>query len=272
MINDLDETIKYLLTNKVPLEPSAVNISFEAPDREWTASISKPTVNIYLYDIRENHELRSYDWTIEHNHDRTATKKKAPPRIDLSYLVTVWAKHIMDEHRLLGSLLATLIRYPVLPAEVIQGVLKNIDYPIPTSAAQPDGLLKNPADFWTALDNQLKPFINYVVTLPLELDISFTAPIVSTKSIEVKEMEKEEIEQIVQIGGVVHSKDQAEKTIANARVLVKETGMTTTTDSNGRYSFPKLAQGNYTFQVIVANKPAKETRVVVPSDNYNLEL
>jgi hypothetical protein len=272
VINDLDETIKYLLTKEVPLEPSAVDISFEAPDREWTTRISKPTVNIYLYDLRENHELRSYEWTVEHNHNNTATKKKAPPRVDLSYLVTVWAKHIIDEHRLLASILAALIRHTVLPDQMLQGVLKDIAYPIHASTAQPDGLLKNPADLWTALDNLLKPSINYVVTLPLELDIALTAPIVVTKTIEVKEVGKEGAEQLVQIGGIVHSKGQLEAGIANARVIVKEVRMTAITDSNGRYSFPKVARGNYTLQVLVANKPAKETRLVVPSDNYNLEL
>jgi hypothetical protein len=58
MINDLDETIKQLLTKKGAFDPAEIDIVFDMPDREWSASISKPTVNVYLYDIHENRDLR----------------------------------------------------------------------------------------------------------------------------------------------------------------------------------------------------------------------
>ena len=55
MISDLNETIKQLLIKKGAFDPAEVDIRFETPSREWSASISKPTVNAYLCDIRENH-------------------------------------------------------------------------------------------------------------------------------------------------------------------------------------------------------------------------
>lgn len=272
MMQDLDESIKQLLIKKVPLEPSQIDVSFEAPDREWEASQSKPTVNLYLYDIRENHELRSYDWAIERNQNKTATKKRAPIRIDLSYLTTVWTKDVGDEHRLLGHLLVTMMRYPVLPEEVLQGALKDMEYPIHTSTAQPDGLFKNPADFWSALDNQLKPSINYVVTLPVDLEMTITAPVVWTKAIEIKGMANGEAEEILEIGGFVHEKGKPGAVIAQAAITVKEAQLTTRTDDSGRYIFPKLPRGKYTFQVSTPGRPIREARVVVPSESYNIEL
>lgn len=272
MINDLDESIKQLLIKKGALNSTEVNISFEAPSRDWATSQSKPAINIYLYDIHENHELRSYEWTVERNNNRTATKKKAPLRVAFSYLVTVWAKDMGDEHRLLGHLMAVLCRHHFLPEDILQGALKGLEYPVHASAAQPDGLVKNPADFWSALDNQLKPSINYVVTLPMDLDITLTAPVVSTKTIEVKEAGKEEVEEIVQIGGIVHEKAKPEAGITNAMVVVKERGMTEKTDDEGHYSFAKLEKGEYTFQVSAPGWTVKEIRMVVPSDDYNIEL
>lgn len=272
MISDLDETLKQLLTKKMPLDPGEVNITFDAPDRKWAGSQSKPTVNFYLYDLRENHELRSNAWTVERNQNGIATKKKAPLRVDLSYLVTVWTKHVEDEHRLMGQLLVVLSRHPILADDVLQGMLKGLDYPIRATAAQPDGLFKNPADLWSALDNQLKPSINYVVTLPMDLDIAFTAPIVSTKIIEVKELEKGEVEEIVQVGGVVHETGNPDAGIARATVIVKEARMTTKTDDSGRYVFPKLQRGSYTFQVVAAGRPTREVQVVIPNDSYEIEL
>ena len=61
MINDVDEAIKQLLIKEKAIDPADVDISFDAPDKEWSSSISKPTVNVYLYDFRENHQLRSFD-------------------------------------------------------------------------------------------------------------------------------------------------------------------------------------------------------------------
>ena len=192
MISELDETIKQLLVKQVPLEPSEVNVSFEIPNREWATSISKPTVNLYLYDIRENHELRAYEWTVERD-NRAATRRRAPLRMDLSYLVTAWTNDVGDEHRLLWRVLATLSRHSPLPEELLQGKLKEQELEIRTTTAQPDGLFKNPADFWGALDNQIKPSINYVVILPLDLEITETAPIVLERIIRMnqKEVSKE---------------------------------------------------------------------------------
>lgn len=271
MINDLDETLRQLLVQKVPLDLAEVGISFEAPNREWAASQSRPIVNLYLYDIRENHELRAYDWTVESKPNRTVTRKKAPFRADLSYLVTAWTKDAGDEHGLLGHLLMTLMRYPILPEELFQGTLKKLEYPVHASAAQPDGLFKNPADFWTSLDNQLKPSINYVVTLPMDLDIAFTAPMVLTKIIGVGGKEGGEREEIVQVAGTVRKKGKPEG-IAQATVLVKETGMSAETDAAGRYTFARIQRGNYTLRVSAPGQPTKEARLSVPSDNYNLEL
>ena len=189
MINDLDESIKQLLIKKVPLKPSEVDISFQIPNREWTASVSKPTVNLYLYDIRENCELRAYEWNVERNNDRTATKRQAPLRMDLSYLVTAWTNDVGDEHRLLWRVLATLSRHSSFPEELLQGKLKEQDLEIRTSTAQPDGLFKNPADFWSALDNQIKPSINYMVTVPLDLEMMETAPVVLGKELRMKQRE-----------------------------------------------------------------------------------
>ena len=155
MISDLDQTLKQLLIKKVPLDPTEVDVCFDMPDREWTSSLSKPTVNLYLYDIRENHGLRAYDWTLERNQDKTATRRRVPVRVDLSYLITVWTNAVDDEHRLLWYVLGALFRHPSVPSDMFQGELVGQDMLITTTVAQPDGVLKNPADFWGALDNRL---------------------------------------------------------------------------------------------------------------------
>jgi hypothetical protein len=271
MISDLDETLKQLLIKKEAFDPAEVDISFNTPDREWSASISKPTVNFYLYDIRENHELRSTEWVIEKDQNGIATRRKNPSRIDLSYLITVWTNDIEDAHRLLWHVLLTLSRYPSLPEELLSGQLAGQKYPIKTTAAQPDGLFKNPADFWGALDNKLKPSINYVVTLPLDLEVAFAAPLVRTKTLEFKAPDTD-IERLVQVAGVVHEAGKPTQGIPRAKVVAKEARMTAETDDQGHYSFPKLTEGRHTFEVLVSGKKVKEVSVTIPSASYDLEV
>ena len=269
MINDLDETIKQLLIKQGSLEPS-VDITFNIPDREWSASISKPTINLYLYDIRENHTLRGTEWTFETNGNST-TRKKNANRINLSYLVTVWANNIEDQHRLLWRVLSTLFRYPTLPQELLTGKLAEQQYHIITTTAQPDGLFNHPSDFWAALDNEIKPSINYVVTLPIDLSVAFTSTITRTATLGIKPPGGE-AEQLIQISGIVHAVGEPEKIVAGATVLAREVGMTARTDSEGKYNFSRIPAGKHTFQVLVSGEKVKEIKVTVPSQSYNLEV
>lgn len=179
MISELDESIRRLLITQGGLDPAEIDIQFEIPDREWASSISRPTVNCYLYDIRENRQLRTGGWEHRRNGDGTGSAaRRGPWRIDLSYLLTAWTKAVEDEHRLLWQVMATLFNFPIIPTELLQGALVETELPIPTSVAQPEGALRSPGEFWSALENKLKPALNYVVTLPLDPSAIRQAPLV----------------------------------------------------------------------------------------------
>lgn len=270
MITDINETIKQLLTKLGKIDQSEVDISFDPPDRAWSATISKPTVNFYLYDVHENNLLRTNEWVVDRGQNGIATKKKKASRIDLSYLVTVWTHDVADQHRLLWHVLQTLSRYSVLPDEALAGELAEQKYPLQTTTAQPDGMFKNPADFWSALDNQLKPAINYVVTVPLDLEMTLTAPIVTTKTIVAKAGDQEE--SLTSVSGMVRIAGNPDAVVPGARIVVKEKGRSTEADREGKYSFARLDPGKYTFQVVGPSGKTTEKPVVVPSPGYDLEL
>jgi hypothetical protein len=272
MINDLDESLKQLMVTKAGLDQSQVSISFEAPNREWTSHQSRPVVNFYLFDIKENHELRGIDWAITTDNKGIATRKKEPTRLDLSYAVTVWTKEIEDEHSLLGRILVTLMRHQVLPEDILVGTLKNCDYPIHVTTAQPDDALKNVTDFWNAMGNNLKPMLNYTVTLPMDLDIAFTAPLVRTRRLEFQQTGEETAEDWLQIGGTVRKKGKGEAALAGVSVAVKQSGNRATTDEQGNYKLSKIKKGNYIFEVTAPGRAVKEIEVTVPGNTYDIEL
>jgi hypothetical protein len=271
MISDFDETLKQLLIKKGRLESAEIDISFETPDREWSASLSKPAVNLYLYDVRENHSLRGTEWIIEKDGNGKATRKLNAKRIDLSYLVTVWTNNIEDQHRLLWQVMLALFQCTTIPQEFLAGQLAEHKYVITTSTAQPDGLFNNPADFWSALDNEIKPSFNFVATLPMDLDIAFTSTIVSTRSFSVKPPGTE-AEQMIGITGVVHLKGKPDQVVSGATVVAKEAGMTAITNAQGQYAFTRIPAGKQTALVILPDKTTKELKINVPSANYDLAI
>ena len=53
MIQDLDESLRALVRRDA-MDGSGVEISFDAPTKDWSARRNTPTVDLYLYDIRED--------------------------------------------------------------------------------------------------------------------------------------------------------------------------------------------------------------------------
>ena len=57
MIHDVDESLRTVVRRDV-LDGANVEISFEAPTREWAARRNSPTLSLYLYEIREDLQRR----------------------------------------------------------------------------------------------------------------------------------------------------------------------------------------------------------------------
>jgi hypothetical protein len=171
MIDDLDRTLEDLLKRELASGlADQVAISFAPPDDEFPPStVSLPAINLFLYDIRENVELRSEPWRTERTLEGVV-KRRAPARVDCSYLVTAWPNPgsptpAFDEHRLLSEVMLVLLRYPVLPRVLLRGELRTQeDAPLPSTILQP-GRLQSPAEFWQAIGGKPKASLNYSVTL-----------------------------------------------------------------------------------------------------------
>lgn len=173
MLHDLDSTLEELIRRELP--PSLVasdaltriTISFATPDKDFTRNVNLPAIDLFLYDVRENLELRSNDWIIDRRSNGQALKRRPPVRIDCSYLITVWPKEPADfqtEHRLLGEVMRALLRYPKIPAQVLQGQLRE-QAPLPRALTLRPPQLQSLGEFWQAMGGRPKPAMNYTVTI-----------------------------------------------------------------------------------------------------------
>lgn len=193
MIDDLDKTIKELLERELQPDLAAqIGISFAAPDGDFPPQgLNTPAVDLFLYDVRENMELRSPGWMIEQRDDGTTWRKRKPVRVDCSYLITAWASpnsntQAFDEHHLLSQVMKVLLRHPTIPDVLLPEGLKGQEPPLPATTLQP-GRLQSVSEFWQALGGKPKAALNYTVTIGVVPDVEqeAEAPVID-KTIEIR--------------------------------------------------------------------------------------
>ncbi|MFE5111338.1 DUF4255 domain-containing protein [Streptomyces sp. NPDC056663] len=166
MIHEVDEVLKGLLGSGA-LAGSGIDIAFDAPTSDWAARRNSPTVNAYLYDIREDVQLRQRGHMPVVDERDVVVKRRQPPRwFRLSYLVTAWTKQPQDEHRMLSAVLATLIPRELLPPSELPRSLAALGLAVPLTVAGIHTESRSLAEIWTALGGELKPSIDLVVTAP----------------------------------------------------------------------------------------------------------
>jgi hypothetical protein len=261
MLADLDETLRKILKEELLIKNSEIEVSFDQPRRENTAKWQKPTLNLFLYDLRENPTLRAHQWEhlpsqnqVSPGNGRQVSQKRTPFRVDCFYMLTAWASDPQDEHRLLTRCMLALFRFPILPEEQLIGTLRNPPFDIQARLASHDKLT-NPAEVWSALDNEIRPSISYIVTLALDPWTEITGPAVSTlrlhsgqaealpKSQRLVEGTRSEM---IDIGGTVRDRAQDGLPLSGIEVAVKGTGLFTKSDEEGRFILGSLSPGEYT--------------------------
>src|SRR5438093_11535950 len=178
MIQDVDESLRALVKRDA-LNGSKADVAFDAPNKEWSSRRNTPTVDLYLYDIREDLEQREVMWEDirgDSRDSRLITERRPPPRrFKLSYLVTAWTQRPEDEHRLLSSLLACFLRNPIIPADALIGTLPQARQPIMLNIALPPPQDRSISDVWSALGGELKASLDLVVNAPFEIKVAIPA-------------------------------------------------------------------------------------------------
>lgn len=181
MLKDLDETLKLLLSNNLKndvIDQRGYKISFEPPSQE--IENEGTIINLFLYDIRENVELRSSvrSWDMPIKEEGVSKRVFASTRVDCSYLITVWTNRpqsnrddsnqvpFLYEHQILGEIMQILVRYRYIPSTILQGTLKKQELPVPIISLR-SGQFQNLGEFWQAMGGKPKASIHCTVTIPV---------------------------------------------------------------------------------------------------------
>ncbi|WP_432194837.1 DUF4255 domain-containing protein [Streptomyces sp. bgisy027] len=172
MFQDLDATLAALVEAELPLP--GITVSFATPDDQFPPSgVTLPAVAFFLYDVRENHELRTNQWDTTRPESGMVTRKRAPARVLCSYLISAWPNEsapnpAQDEHRLLGAVMKVLLRHREIPVSYLRGELAEQLAPLPariTAESQLQGI----GEFWQAMGGRPKAILHYSVTLSVDV-------------------------------------------------------------------------------------------------------
>jgi hypothetical protein len=283
MIRDLSTTLQAILSDPslaVPFpELSRALIAFDRPDDGFKPA--QTTVDLFLFDVRENVELRSNEPKIERLNGQ-AVIHQAPMRVACAYLITAWpvggTDLALQEQRLLTQTLQVLSTYPRIPASFLKGKLVGQEPPLPMMATHPDEL-KNPAEFWTAIGNKMRASVTVTVTISMEVFAPVTAPVTKTALVRLGERTSADAETLIpatkmeffRIGGKVTS---GGSTVSGAMVAVAGAGLSARTDDDGEYVLGAMAAGAYTLNV-QSNATTKQVNITIPApagSNYDVQL
>lgn len=278
MIDDLSRTLEALLTRPgLPPAISLAHISFDSPAPPFNPMHT--TVNLFLFDVQENLELRSNEYKIARNGNQ-AIRQPAPPRVACSYLVTAWpvggVGAPFTEQLLLSQVYTALAAFPIIPDDFLAGALKGHQEPLPPMVVARGDELRHNAEFWTALGGRLRAALRVTVTISIPVFEDETSFVVTAKSTRfapgMGDAGQAAAELTVQIGGRVIS--NLGLALEGAVVDILDAGLRARTNSEGRFSFPLVPAGNRTFRAIATGfQPVQQTRLVPGvSDDYLFEL
>jgi hypothetical protein len=282
MIFDIDEALRELLKDELKIGKGEIDISFEQPKREWSSKLNKPTVNLFLYDIRENIKLRMAEDLDRIPHEAgTVTLKRKPLRVDLHYFVTSWAKEIQDEHNLLSGTLIGLLRHPSIEEKFLPDGLKNHPHPIHLEVAHGESFA-NPHDLWNSLDNHLHPGIRLTVTISVDPYEPVTFPQVSTMetrffqnasalTVEIPTARENQSrsKSYSKLSGRITSEKYS---LGVLSMVLKETGLEIPINQDGTYLINNLEDGVYHLDILANGRVLKHQTIDVPSSTYDIDV
>lgn len=275
-IDDLSETLKAVLQDPTFAvafpELAAADIVFDRPTD--TFKPAKTTVDLFLYDLRENLDLRSNEMTNARAGNQNISSPAAL-RLACSYLATAWpvsgADLPLQEQRLLSEVLVVLSHYPTIPANFLQGSLADQDPLPPMVSLHPDAL-KNLAEFWSSLGSNLKASLTVTATISVPIFFDVTDFLVTTQRTSYTQGTPPGTETLIEIGGRVV--DLNANAISGALVDILDAGLRDTTDDNGQFTFDSIAPGAHTIRAIATGYQPNSQPLTVPgtSDSYVIQL
>lgn len=163
MIHHVDRALEQFFRDVVAVPAATIDISFRTPDPAWTAGLTRPTIDVFLWDISKSDPVKHAGIDEEDNPANGRRRRRPPsPVITLRYLVTVWTREHRDEHELLGTVLTSVLGHSRIPDAVLPDALAGTR----CSMAVADDDTHFPHELWSGPG--VKAAVNLQVAVPVD--------------------------------------------------------------------------------------------------------
>ncbi|MEO6527541.1 MAG: Pvc16 family protein [Gemmatimonadaceae bacterium] len=268
MLSEFHGSLRTLVYDRGNIAADDVDVAFDAPIKAWVGARTRPTLSFFLFDIRENTDLRQTSPDTFRANGR-GVHRLPPRRFDLRYLVSAVTNVVEDEHLLIWRTLGVIMKHPTIPPELLPESIRAVGIPVTGKLASADDAPR-PLDVWTSLEGPARPSLVYIVTMPLDLELETSAPLVLTRTERFTRIAADVAPDVrTQIGGRV--RDRKGELLTGARVSVDgRAGPHATTDAGGEFALAGLTPGPLTLRVQNATGATTLVPIEVPSDSYDV--
>ena len=267
MLADLDETAQQLLRREFTGRGfDGIEIAFDAPSREWSAQLSSPTVNLFLYDVRQSEDHKPVDWDVRTDDEGRTVETRPPMRLAASYAVTAWTREVEDEHRLLSQVLAILYAYDTLPPELLAGGLAdpvNQPFPLRTRVAEPRQ--SGSPEFWSSIGGSYKASLDWSVILSCDSGAAMErGPEVRVQTLRMRNTDggRASVEDLHRLNGVV--RDGHGAPVPDAWIVLLGGPGWVAADEEGRFAIGPVRAGTHRLRARAPDGREAEVDVAVP--------
>jgi hypothetical protein len=272
MIADLDVGLRELLLRQLRRHGfDDVDVVFETPTSEWASQLTRPTVNLFLCDLRRSN--RPGQSGPEGGRENGRANERPPAlRVDCIFAVTAWSKAVADEHRLLSQVLGVLYAFPILDGE-LGARFDDGSQRFAILASVGDQRPEQRADFWRSVGGVYKPALDYVVTLSVESGhIVQRGPDVRATVVRVAlaDAARSGVQELTHLGGVV--RDEGGGPVADAWVAAPQLGRLATSGADGRFRLARVPSGVHEVRVRDAEGREATVEVDVPGAALDVVL
>jgi hypothetical protein len=164
VLHALNQSLETFLRTDVPLPPAEVDITFATPDKEWSSRLIRPTVNLFLHEIRRS-SSRSVAGMVTRVGTSSASREVLAPFVRVRWLISAWTAESDDEHRLLGDVLSLVAVAGSLPKIHLVEPLGSIGNPVELALATEDA--RPAVEMWSALGQPPRASVELVGVLPV---------------------------------------------------------------------------------------------------------
>lgn len=172
VIKDIGDTLKHLLEDAFKSSGfTTVNVSVEKPKKDNIKNL--PTVNCYMYHLQfdQRYRERTQSLVSSYNNDGRIVEyyRDAPVHLMAHYILSVWGNSPAEENLLTGLAVKTLLEYPILTGDQLQG---DSFFPDDKINVYPNlqSDFNDVLSFWRSMNEEIRPAVFYFVRFRIESD------------------------------------------------------------------------------------------------------